>query len=143
MSDQASCRPWVVVAPRLNEPSFGCAYLSARDIYLRFACPLMMPPRFYLFSFLLPFLLYCCASFWGSSFIPELHFSLYSEQRREQVELKNKDDWVKINAGQHTLMRVLYTPEMMKRLERGVRDRTLTPEVGCEVGPGLDRCKIC
>lgn len=48
---------------------------------------------------------------------------------RAQVELKNKDDWVKINAGQHTLMRVLYTPEMMKRLERGVRDRTLTPEV--------------
>lgn len=47
----------------------------------------------------------------------------------KQVELKNKDDWVKINAGQHTLMRVLYTPEMMKRLERGVRDRTLTPEV--------------
>eukprot|EP00752_Nemacystus_decipiens_P007190 g6439.t1 len=45
-----------------------------------------------------------------------------------KVELKNKDDWVKINAGQHTLMRVLYTPEMMKRLERGVRDRTLTPE---------------
>lgn len=45
------------------------------------------------------------------------------------MELKNKDDWVKINAGQHTLMRVLYTPEMMKRLERGVRDRTLTPEV--------------
>ncbi|CAN0507247.1 unnamed protein product, partial [Scytosiphon promiscuus] len=37
----------------------------------------------------------------------------------------NKDDWVKINAGQHTLMRVLYTPEMMKRLEAGVRDRTL------------------
>jgi len=45
------------------------------------------------------------------------------------VELKNKDDWIKINAGQHTLMRVLYTPEMMKRLEGGVRDRTLTPEV--------------
>lgn len=45
------------------------------------------------------------------------------------MELKNKDDWVKINAGQHTLMRVLYTPEMMKRLERGVRDRTLMPEV--------------
>ncbi|CAN0203585.1 unnamed protein product, partial [Hapterophycus canaliculatus] len=45
-----------------------------------------------------------------------------------QVELKNENDWVKINAGQHTLMRVLYTPEMMKRLERGVRDRTLTPE---------------
>ncbi|CAM9808130.1 unnamed protein product [Ectocarpus sp. 4 AP-2014] len=44
------------------------------------------------------------------------------------VELKDKDDWVKINAGQHTLMRVLYTPEMMKRLERGVRDRTLAAE---------------
>ena len=49
------------------------------------------------------------------------------------MELKNKDDWVKINAGQHTLMRVLYTPEMMKRLERGIRDRTLTPEVRCKV----------
>lgn len=46
-----------------------------------------------------------------------------------QVELKKKDDWVKINAGQHTLMRVLYTPEMNKRLEAGVRDRSLTPEV--------------
>lgn len=45
------------------------------------------------------------------------------------MELKDKDDWVKINAGQHTLMRVLYTPEMMKRLERGVRDRTLASEV--------------
>ena len=45
------------------------------------------------------------------------------------MELKNKDDWIKINAGQHTLMRVLYTPEMMKRLEAGVRDRTLAPEV--------------
>lgn len=41
---------------------------------------------------------------------------------------------MKINAGQHTLMRVLYTPEMMKRLERGVRDRTLTPEVRKKLG---------
>ena len=46
------------------------------------------------------------------------------------MELKDKDDWVKINAGQHTLMRVLYTPEMTRRLEAGVRERTLKPEVG-------------
>ncbi|CAN0362558.1 unnamed protein product [Ascophyllum nodosum] len=45
-----------------------------------------------------------------------------------KVELKDKDDWVKINAGQHTLMRVLYTPEMTRRLEAGVRERTLKPE---------------
>lgn len=61
---------------------------------------------------------------------------------------------MKINAGQHTLMRVLYTPEMMKRLEAGVRDRTLVPEVRLvflsqsyaqrvEVGLRLDGKRVC
>lgn len=47
----------------------------------------------------------------------------------EQVELKNESDWIKINAGQHTLMRVLYTPEMIRRLEVGIQDLTMVPEV--------------
>lgn len=57
--------------------------------------------------------------------------------RKNKVELKNKDDWVKINAGQHTLMRVLYTPQMNKRLVQGVRDRSLGPEVS-----GLVACCV-
>ncbi|CAM9875213.1 unnamed protein product, partial [Discosporangium mesarthrocarpum] len=63
-----------------------------------------------------------------------------SGEKKAEVELMTEEtyileascrnfegDWVKINAGQHTLMRVLYTPEMMRRLEAGLRDRSIDP----------------
>lgn len=46
-----------------------------------------------------------------------------------KVDLKSEGDWVKLNAGQHTLMRVVYSPEMNKRLVQGIRERSLGPEV--------------
>lgn len=35
--------------------------------------------------------------------------------------MQSKDDWVKLNLGQHVPIRVLYTPNMLEALRKGVR----------------------
>jgi puromycin-sensitive aminopeptidase len=41
------------------------------------------------------------------------------------VPLSSADGWVKLNAGQEVPLRVLYTPEMLKRLAEGIKSKTL------------------
>ena len=43
------------------------------------------------------------------------------------VPLKDKNSWVKLNAGQEVPMRVQYTPEMLKRLSAGVVSKEMSP----------------
>ncbi len=37
-------------------------------------------------------------------------------------------DWIKLNAGQTSLLRVAYTPEMLAALANGIRNKELAPE---------------
>ena len=51
---------------------------------------------------------------------------------REQVAtvtipLSSPDGWVKLNAGQEVPLRILNTPEMLKRLGEGIKSKTLPP----------------
>lgn len=65
---------------------------------------------------------------YSSSKTPEPTQCFMKEQTLTLRIPVDKDAWVKLNAGQHTLMRVLYTPSMLSKLEQGVRSKSLSVE---------------
>ena len=44
------------------------------------------------------------------------------------VPLASADGWIKLNYGQHAVVRVLYTPEMLSRLAQAVQSNALPPK---------------
>mmetsp|Transcript_20947 Transcript_20947/g.30195 ORF Transcript_20947/g.30195 Transcript_20947/m.30195 type:complete len:870 (-) Transcript_20947:137-2746(-) len=50
-------------------------------------------------------------------------------QRRQTftIPLASADDWLKINAGQHALVRVAHSPTMLQRLQEAIRSKSLSP----------------
>ncbi len=53
-------------------------------------------------------------------------FFMREKTAKIEIPLSSSNGWVKLNAGQEVLMRVLPTPTMIERLSTGIKEKTLT-----------------